>query len=112
MKIIINACHGGFGLSDDAVQLYAKAKEMPLTRVNHPEWDLYHYTHADGSRFHDRDIERNDPDLVAVVENLGEAKSSGFCARLKVVDIPDDVEWQIEEYDGLEWVAEKHRTWN
>lgn len=26
-------------------------------------------------------------------------------------DIPDDVEWEIEEYDGLEWVSEKHRTW-
>ncbi len=25
--------------------------------------------------------------------------------------IPDDVKWQIEEYDGLEWIAEKHRTW-
>ena len=27
------------------------------------------------------------------------------------VSIPDDVEWQIEEYDGMEWVAEAHRTW-
>jgi hypothetical protein len=28
-----------------------------------------------------------------------------------VVEIPDGVEWEIAEYDGLEWVAEKHRTW-
>jgi hypothetical protein len=27
------------------------------------------------------------------------------------VDIPDDVKWEIEEYDGNEWVAEVHRTW-
>jgi hypothetical protein len=27
------------------------------------------------------------------------------------VDIPDDVKWQIEEYDGNEWIAESHRTW-
>ena len=27
------------------------------------------------------------------------------------VEIPDDVEWQIEEYDGSEWIAEKHRIW-
>lgn len=112
MKIVINACHGGFGLSDDAVQGYAKAKGLALTRVKHPEWDVYHYSHDDGSKFYDRSIKRNDPDLVAVVENLGGAKSSGFCAYLKVVDIPDEVEWQIEEYDGLEWVAEKHRTWS
>jgi hypothetical protein len=46
-----------------------------------------------------------------VVLELGEA-ANGRCAELKVVEIPDDVEWQIEEYDGLEWVAEKHRTWD
>ena len=27
------------------------------------------------------------------------------------VEIPDDVEWQIEEYDGTEHISEKHRTW-
>lgn len=27
-------------------------------------------------------------------------------------EVPDDVQWQIEEYDGREWVAETHRTWN
>jgi hypothetical protein len=30
---------------------------------------------------------------------------------LTIVDIPDDIEWQIEEYDGMEWVAEVHRIW-
>jgi len=29
----------------------------------------------------------------------------------KVVEIPDDIEFVIEEYDGIEWVAEKHRVW-
>jgi hypothetical protein len=28
------------------------------------------------------------------------------------VDIPDDVNWYIEEYDGNEHVAERHRTWS
>jgi len=36
----------------------------------------------------------------------------GEYSELKVVEIPDDVKWQLEEYDGLEWVAEKHRTWS
>ena len=31
---------------------------------------------------------------------------------LKVVEIPDDVEWEIEEYDGNEWVSEVHRCWS
>ena len=58
----------------------------------------------------DRDIERNDPILIQVVEELG-SNADGSVAELKVVEIPDDVEWDIEEYDGTEWVAEKHRTW-
>ena len=33
-------------------------------------------------------------------------------AKLKIVEIPDDVEWIIEEYDGKEWIAEDHRRWS
>jgi hypothetical protein len=45
------------------------------------------------------------------VQELGEA-ANGQYAKLKVVTIPDDVEWTIEEYDGMEWIAEAHRTWS
>lgn len=58
-----------------------------------------------------RDVKRNDPNLLRVIEEMGE-KANGACATLKVVEIPDDVDWQIEEYDGLEWIAETHRTWS
>lgn len=57
------------------------------------------------------DLERDDPDLVAVVRELG-AKASGRFASLSIVEIPDHVQWEIEEYDGLEHVAENHRTWS
>jgi hypothetical protein len=53
---------------------------------------------------------RANPALVQVVEELGE-DANGSCAELAVVEIPDDVEWEIKEYDGREWVAESHRTW-
>lgn len=56
------------------------------------------------------DIERNDPRLIQIVEELGE-DAAGYGAMLKIVEIQDDVEWEIDEYDGSEWVAEKHRTW-
>lgn len=57
-----------------------------------------------------RPEDRSDTDLVAVVEELGE-QSFGSCARLRVVEIPDGTEYEIEEYDGMEHVAEVHRTW-
>ena len=61
--------------------------------------------------FSERDIPRDDPDLIAVVRELGD-EANGNHATLRVIEIPDDVEWEIEEYDGQEWVAERHRTWH
>ena len=68
------------------------------------------YSKINGAYFTYREIERNDPLLIQVVEELGE-ESWGDCAELRVVEIPDDVEWQIKEYDGMESIAESHRTW-
>jgi hypothetical protein len=85
-KIVINACFGGFSLSKEA-------------RTNFPDFEHYW------------DIPRDHPLLVEIVEQDSEAASGAF-ARLRVVEIPDDVEWQIEEYDGYEHIAEKHRTWD
>jgi hypothetical protein len=53
----------------------------------------------------------SDPVLVQVVRELGKRANSRY-SDLKIVEIPADVEWQINEYDGVEWVAEKHRTWD
>ena len=91
-KIVINTCFGGFNLSKKGLEAYAE-------RVGRPSAEIYTY-----------EIDRADPALVAVVEEMGE-KAGGSHSRLKVVTIPADVEWQIEEYDGSEHVAEKHRTW-
>lgn len=93
MKIVINDCHGGFSLSDAAIERYVKLADLKLT-----------------GKFYSRDIPRDDSALVQVVEELG-IESNGECARLKIVEVPDDVNWYIEDYDGLEWVAERHRTW-
>lgn len=57
-----------------------------------------------------RDIERNHPLLLKCLEELGQ-DASGDCADLKIVEIPDDVQYVIEEYDGNEHIAEAHRTW-
>jgi hypothetical protein len=86
MKIVINTCFGGFGLSQEAMNRYRKEKG------------------ATGR------ISRDDEVLVKIVEELG-TKANGFYSELKIVEIPDDVKWCIEECDGREWVSEEHRTW-
>lgn len=91
MKVVINRCFGGFSLSKAAF------KELGLP------WGGY------GS-LTETEIKRDDPRLIACVEKLGEA-ANGDYAKLSVVEIPDDVEWFIDEYDGNETIREKHRTW-
>ena len=92
-KIVINKCHGGFGLSDAAMRRYAEIKNI-----------------EDVDSICTYDICRADPALIQVVEELG-VKSFDKYAELHIVEIPEDVSWNVQEYDGLEWVAEKHRTW-
>ena len=89
-EIVINRKHGGFGLSEAAKQLY-----LELGGPNFDLWD---------------EIDRDCPQLVAVVKQLGE-QADGRYSHLKIVTVPDDVDWYIEEYDGLEWVAERHKVW-
>ena len=132
MKIVINSCYGGFGLSNDAVMEYAKRKGMKLFSEESNFGTNHYYTvpveefkkieaqcikskNYDKSNklyFCERDIERNDPILVKVVEDMGSEKASGAYAELRVVEIPDDVQWEIDEYDGWESVDEVHRSWN
>lgn len=116
MKIVINKCYGGFGLSDKAIEYYGELKNIGLVKEEGKYFNLTGYSWYvseinDENFFFDRRIERNDSDLVRVVEELGE-EASGKYAELQIVEIPDDVDWKIEEYDGIEWIAEKHRTWN
>ena len=116
VKVVINDCFGGFGLSDSAVERYAELKNIKLVKIieDRPfgggSWyidgveDEEHYFSSYSIN------DRADPALVQVVEEMGDA-ANGWAAVLKIVDIPDDVEWHIAEYDGIEHVAENHRTW-
>jgi hypothetical protein len=62
--------------------------------------------------FSDRDLKRDDPLLIQVVEELGSERASGSNAKLAIVEIPDGINWEIDEYDGTEWIAEVHRVWS
>ena len=138
MKIVVNRCFGGFGLSEAAMLRYAEIKGITLypeptgfgrniyytvpadkrvAQMSPDEWKAAsleqrqaHNEAYSASTLSDSDIERDDPTLVQVVTELGTAADDRY-SELEIVEIPDDVKWQIEEYDGKEWVAEVHRTW-
>ena len=108
MKIVINNCYGGFSISRKAAEfMAARGNERARLELMQSKKRFYGYGYVDGM---EGAYERTDPDLVAAVEALGE-EANGLRASLLVVEIPDDVDWYIEENDGNEWVAETHRTW-
>jgi hypothetical protein len=109
MKIVINDDYGGFGLSDEAVREYLRRKYGEFREEGPDKYGFFHF-YVNGEYFHESNVERDDSVLIEVIEEMGE-KANGKYANLKIVEIPDDVDWYIEEYDGMEHVAEHHRTW-
>lgn len=95
-KVTIISCEEAFG---------KRLKNLII--LTKPFKDLY----EENDLFQVGKIERNDPLLVQVVETLGR-EANGFAAELKVVEIPDDVVWEITEYDGIETVREVARSWS
>lgn len=91
MKVVINSCFGGFSLSEKAYEYMG----IPWDGHGHAFW---------------RYNERTDPKLVECVEALGD-EANGWAAELKVVEIPDGIEWVLDDYDGIETIHEKHRSW-
>ena len=142
MKVVINDCHGGFGLSKEACQRFwdikgqqvwieddIKYKSMglftvwlvpPEERIESKE-ETFHEMNLDDRKeynekyssqtWHYREVGREDPALIQAVEQLGDA-ANGFAAEIGIIEIPNDVKWHIHEYDGMEHIAEDHRTWS
>lgn len=48
--------------------------------------------------------------MISVIEELGD-EASGTYGRVVVIEIPNDVDWEIDDYDGWESIHEKHRVW-
>lgn len=152
MKIVINKCYGGYGLSIPALmrlielksetvesfspkkyyggenEKYRKKDEWQerwnedfssrYKHLNGDWWANDNYTlvynkkenllYSDESR-HKEEM-RTNPILVKVVEELGE-KANGWGAELRVIDLPEGIEYEIDDYDGIETVRERHRSW-
>lgn len=138
-KIVINQ-GVGFHLSHEAIMRYAELAEIELSaykynygtdsciKVNHVVCDTAigfdYFKCSDDiiSYITDREkidtlyfsiycLKRDDPFLVKVVEELGE-KANTIMSELKIVEIPNDVEWWIDEDEmGPETIREKARSW-
>ena len=139
MKVILNKCYGGFDVSFEGYKLYAKKKGLNLffyktSNLNYRFLEkiscsfngVLNYcftkdfglnickddmTHEDWNTLLNLDTShRTDPILIEVVEELGIKASGGF-GELQIVEIPDDMEYEIDEYDGIETLHELHRSW-
>ena len=119
MKVVINTDFGGFGLSREAFEMLLNRKGIEFEVVESKAFgsireSFYRKGHAGDDEFYLSDFDfynnRADEDLVEVVETLGSA-ANGSYSNLKVVEIPDGIEWFVNEYDGMEHIAEAHRTW-
>jgi hypothetical protein len=85
----------------------------PMTRDANGLFRTYNLRYAEHA-LDNIPSKRDDPKLIQVVEELGgghRTGASGQCADLEIVEIPDGIDYEIEEYDGMEHVAESHRTW-
>lgn len=56
------------------------------------------------------DENRSDPDLIEVLERLGE-KANGAHASIEIKEVPDGAEFEITEYDGSEDVVPPRQEW-
>ncbi len=139
-EIVINRCWGGFGLSRKALKRYAELKGFKLyfykqTKYEHSDGkDEYERIDNSGKKvlisysvkkdfgkstnkldnnsfFSDYDIKRDDEILVRVVKELG-MEANGEHSELKIVEIPNNIDWEIDDYDGMETIREKHREWS
>jgi hypothetical protein len=156
MKIVLNKCYGGFGLSPKAIKRladlqgrgcyffldkYKPERHAPATMEQaenegmffsafsipnpdeflHRDREWHELTteecHAWNEKYDSVSLkssygyeERGDPLLVQVVEELGEA-ASGKLAELVIVEIPDGIEYEIDDYDGIETAHEEHMSW-
>lgn len=108
MKIVINACYGGFSISKEAAQFMAEMGCEKAKKEIDTGGSWYGYGYVDGTT---GGYDRTSPFLISAVEQLGD-KANGSCARLKIIEIPDGIDYCIEDYDGYESVHENHRSWS
>jgi len=89
MKVVVNRCYGSFGLSHEAVMRYSELAGLNLVGVQD---SLFYHYYRDGKigdedyYWSEGDLERTDPLLIQVVEELGENPK-----EYKIYDLTPDI---------------------
>jgi len=102
MKVIVNECYGGYGISIEAGKLWLERKGI--------KYDIYddRYTlivYIDGESHNiNHYISRTDETLIEIFEEKGSEFVSGIHAELVLEEIPDGCKYDIREYDGMEYI--------
>ena len=122
-KIIINRCYGGFSVNDDVAKLL-KLDGVKVTFAGeyYPDGVIiksnvsknHHYFDNEDFGIIDDNYDkwRADERLIKAIETIGEDKSyRDDISEIEIIENPDDVEWEIDDYDGIETIHEKHRSW-
>ena len=128
-RVVYNACYGGFGLHEDVVK-WVRENEDQLSNEYSDEAveDLADVTisgeyYSDGSGpkgdymnyIHGHEVERDNELLADVV--AGETAYNGdingsSASSLRVAEVPNGVDWTIDERDGQETVKERTQTFS
>ena len=106
-KVVYNTCYGGFSISSEAAKLYRAYAEQEGVEVTSKILEDYIPFSWEEDEPYDTlrggyDLERHDPILIRVVEELGSAKASGRFAKLDITEVVG--QYRIDEYDGQESV--------
>jgi hypothetical protein len=106
IKVVYNACYGGYGLSQKAMERLAQLgvssasdELQEMARMMEKEVFLKQF-----ESYRLGGLPRHDARLVQVVEELGEAASAG-CANFRIHLVEGD-RYRIDDYDGFERVCE------
>jgi len=155
MKVVINKCYGGVGLSPKAVKRFCELegrecyffnqdnstkkrkwipvplKEAQRTNGFHHIFDIPDPNTLEPKKSWEKMTEKERMDqntliskhyisqysfdrcnknLIRVVEELGK-EANGQCSDLKIVEIPDGTQYEIDDYDGVESIHEVHQSW-
>jgi hypothetical protein len=104
MKLLINRAYGGYGVSNEAIELWFTKKGLPM-RTEIDKYGDKRYYHDDKLVW---SIDRTDPTLIEIFEEIGSKRTSGEHANLCLEELPDFAHYFIGEYDGQEWIDD---TW-